>query len=190
MTEKDYCLIGYIGLLLVGRFISQKQRKSEKLAGQARKIIHDPTAIIMIFGVIIAFAVPLIEVNVRKLFEISWLALISGVIIIVAGWLLIYSANQTIAENWSPSIEKTETQQLITQGVYGVIRHPLYLSGLLILAGTNIYFLNQWSWFTVILAFVVVLYRIPIEERHLEERFGNRYLVYQQKTKSLFPYIW
>ena len=152
--------------------------------------MQDPTAIIMAAVVVISFAVPLIEFTMRENFAINWPSIITGVIVIVLGWSVSTIGNQTIAENWSPSIDKTEDQELISKGDYGIIRHPLYLSGLLILIGTNVYFQNMWSWLAVLLAFGVTLYRIPIEEKRLEERFGEAYAAYKQNTKAILPYLY
>jgi protein-S-isoprenylcysteine O-methyltransferase Ste14 len=190
MTEKDYCLIAYIALLLLGRFIAQNQRRAEKPSGQVRKIMQDPTAIIMAVVAVISFAAPLIEFTMREDFAIHWPSIITGINVIVLGWSISTFANRTIAENWSPSIDKTEDQELITKGIYGIIRHPLYLSGLLILIGTNVYFQNMWSWLVVLLAFAVTLYRMPIEDKQLETRFGEAFAAYKQTTKAILPYLW
>lgn len=189
MTEKDYYIIGYCVLILIGRSFAQKQRRSEKTTTQVRQIIKDPTAILMVIGAITAFTSPLIEASIRRNFDFNWFLLVLGVMIMVLGWSVIYYANKTITENWSPSIEKTEDQKLITEGIYSVVRHPLYLSGMLILMGTNIYFQNSWSWLAIILAFVMTLYRIPREERQLEARFGQVYVAYKQNTKAIIPWI-
>jgi protein-S-isoprenylcysteine O-methyltransferase Ste14 len=176
-------------MILIGRMITQKQRRSEKASTQAKQIFEDPTAIIMVIGAIIAFICPLIEASIREKFEFEWLPFLLGVVIIALGWMIIYLANKMIAENWSPSIEKTEDQKLITDGIYSRVQHPLYFSGVLILIGTNIYFQNKWSWIAALIAFVITLYRIPKEERQLEARFGQEYVDYKQTTKAIIPWV-
>jgi hypothetical protein len=52
--------------------------------------------------------------------------------------------------------------------------------GLFILIGTNIYFVSSWAWISLLLALVVILIRVPIEERYLVERFGQEYIAYQK----------
>jgi protein-S-isoprenylcysteine O-methyltransferase Ste14 len=56
------------------------------------------------------------------------------------------------------------------------------------LVGTNIYFGCIWAWTGVALVLLVTLLRIPIEEKRLEERFGETYLAYKQRTKVISPW--
>lgn len=74
---------------------------------------------------------------------------------------------------------------LITDGVYGVVRHPLYLSGILI-------FLIQptitRNWLIVqILGAGYFIYGAFVEERRLIERFGNEYLSYMEEVPRFIP---
>ena len=105
------------------------------------------------------------------------------------GYWVAYAANRTISKNWSPTVDKTQKQNLVTSGVYSTIRHPLYLSGLLILVGTNIYFGSSWAWVGVLLVLIVILIRLPIEERHLAVRFGQEYITYRERTKAILPWM-
>jgi len=189
MTFIEYYIIAYCALILIGRVITQKQRRSEKVSIQAGQIFKDPTAIIMVIGAIIAFICPLAEASIRENLDFKWFSFVLGVVMIAMGWLIIYYANKTIADNWSPSIDKTEDQKLITEGIYSIVRHPLYFSGIIILIGTNIYFQNKWSWIAALMAFVITLYRIPLEESQLETRFGQEYEAYKQTTKMIIPWI-
>lgn len=188
MSTKTVYILIYIILLIAGRFISQGQRKAERFTLQAQKIAKDPTAIAMAISIGIGFGMPLLEAARRDTLSPTWMLLL-GLILMIIGFSIGYYANRIIAENWSPVINKTEKQKLVTAGVYSVVRHPLYLSGLLLLAGTNLYFGNSWSWLSTMLVLIVTLYRIPVEEKQLETRFGQEYTDYKQKTKALLPWI-
>ncbi|HLO17471.1 MAG TPA: isoprenylcysteine carboxylmethyltransferase family protein [Anaerolineales bacterium] len=187
-TKTSYIFI-YVVLLMVGRFLSQRQRKSESPLSQTQKIVKDPTAIAMALSIFIGFGMPLLEAVLREISIQTWM-IVTGIALMVIGFSLGYYANRTIAENWSPVIDKTKEQKLTTSGVYSVVRHPLYLSGLLLLMGTNLFFGNAWSWLSTILVLVVTLYRIPVEERQLESRFGQEYADYKRQTKALIPWVW
>lgn len=186
-TKTSYIFI-YVALLIVGRFISQSQRKSEKPLSQTRKIVKDPTAVVMALSVFLGFGLPVLEATLQERAIQTWMT-VSGIALLVFGFFLGYHANRNIAENWSPVIDKTKEQRLAKSGVYSVVRHPLYLSGLLLLTGTNLYFGNSWSWLSTLLVLVITLYRIPIEERQLASRFGQEYADYKRQTKALIPWI-
>jgi protein-S-isoprenylcysteine O-methyltransferase Ste14 len=189
MTAQTYRLIAYVIVMLTCRFISQSQRKTKpSLLSQSRVITKDWTAMLTALSAAVAIALSIIETTLRETTVVNNYPILAGLAFILTGWGVAYAANSAIGESWSPAIDKTKEQKLVTSGVYAFIRHPLYLSGLLILAGTNIYFRCSWAWFGALLALVVTLIRVPIEERRLVERFGQQYIDYQKRTKTILPW--
>jgi len=190
VTTQMYALVAYVIVMLVGRFISQRQRKTKRsLLSQSQTITKDWTALLIALSAAVAIALPILEATLRETTILNMYTTLTGLAIILLGWGVAYIANHAIRESWSSTIDKTEEQNLITAGVYSLIRHPLYLSGLLILAGTNIYFGSSWAWFGVLLALIVILIRVPIEERQLVGRFCQEYMAYQKRTKAILPWI-
>ena len=190
MPVFEFYLITYAVIILIGRFVSQIQRKKTDLPGQIKEILRDPTAIMMVITSLIGFTWPVVEVILRQSIQFNLLSLCNGLLFIGLGWTLSYFANQDITENWAPGISKDDDQILITSGVYQVVRHPLYLAGLLIFIGTQIYLQNRWSWILIIWMVPTILIRINLEEKELIKKFGRNYQVYQKKTKALIPWIW
>ncbi len=81
--------------------------------------------------------------------------------------------------------------QLVTTGIYTLVRHPIYLSYILLFAGFCT--MLQSSFSLVLLAGVCIVWfgnRIALEEEMLEKEFGDEYKTYQQQTKRLFPFIY
>lgn len=83
-----------------------------------------------------------------------------------------------------------EPAQLITNGLNGLVRHPLYLGALMLLIGI-------FCWMPILANAIflssVVLYLplgIYFEEKKLVKRFGDDYVAYQKKVKRLLPWIW
>ncbi len=190
MTSQMYALAAYVFVMLVGRFISQKQRKAKhSLLSQSRDMLKDWTALLAAFSTALAIALPVLEAALQETSVPNAYTILAGTAIILVGYGVAYIANHAISENWSPTIDKTQEQNLVTSGVYSIVRHPLYLSGLLILVGTNVYFASSWAWVSVLLASVVLLIRVPIEERYLVERFGQTYTAYQKRSKALLPWV-
>ncbi len=182
-------LIIYIILILIIRFYSMSQRKSrQSTSRQLKDILNEPTAIIMVINAVVAFSTPVLEAALKNFTVILILQIVGGLIILSSGSIA-YFANREIAENWSPVITKSEEQNVVTSGIYKHIRHPLYLAGLMIVTGTNLYFSNTWSWITGALALAAVLYRIPFEEKKLVEKFGKEYSDYIKDSWALVPHI-
>lgn len=80
--------------------------------------------------------------------------------------------------------------RLLTSGVYGVVRHPMYC-GLILFVGTGIaIWCRSWALLTVPLAACVgftFLHRV--EDRYLEKTFGQEYLQYRSKVNALVPFL-
>ncbi|MFN6519469.1 MAG: methyltransferase family protein [Nostoc sp. CreGUA01] len=81
--------------------------------------------------------------------------------------------------------------QLVTDGIYSLIRHPIYTSYILLFLGFCIMLQSLWG-LGLLLTVCVVWFgnRIAIEEQMLEQRFGEEYQSYCQQTKRLFPYVY
>ncbi|MCP4882862.1 MAG: isoprenylcysteine carboxylmethyltransferase family protein [Flavobacteriales bacterium] len=77
----------------------------------------------------------------------------------------------------------------ISQGLYRVIRNPMY-SGLILFFAfgiLNSFQLVNFSVFPVLI--IILLFKIRLEERFLEIYFGETYLNYKTRTYRLIPYM-
>ncbi len=63
-------------------------------------------------------------------------------------------------------------------------------TGLILFFGVSVYkALNLWNLLIFMLLVLVLLLKIQMEEKYLEERFGDQYLAYKKRTKRLIPYL-
>jgi len=113
---------------------------------------------------------------------ISWILLTLSAYIVIDGYLL-------LKRKGKPDSNFENTSQLVTSGVYGYIRHPLYLS--VFLLGTGV-MLKDMGKFQLILGFInliAVWVTASIEENEMISKFGNEYREYMKKTKMFIPYV-
>ena len=76
---------------------------------------------------------------------------------------------------------------LISEGIYGRIRHPRYVSFFLGITAAAL-FVNYLATYLLLLAFVgIVALIVHFEERELLDRFGDAYALYQQKVPRFWP---
>ena len=87
-------------------------------------------------------------------------------------------------------LQIVEGQQLVKDGLYKHIRHPLYLGEILRNFGIVSIFSSGYGVLLVIVGTVFLLLRIKLEEEMLIEAFGPDYEDYKRKTKRLVPYIY
>ncbi len=89
----------------------------------------------------------------------------------------------------SGRLQVVEDHQLVTDGVYRLIRHPLYLGEMARNLGFALILTSRVGFIVMLVGIVFLLLRIRIEEAMLIEEFGQEYIKYRERTKRLLPYI-
>ncbi len=116
---------------------------------------------------------------------------VAGVMCLVIGLWLFYRSHADLGTNWSITLEVREQHRLITQGVYRLIRHPMYSALLLYAVGQALVIPNWVAGPSDLIAFaVLVALRLPAEERMMVQQFGDEYAGYATRTKRLVPRVW
>ncbi len=113
-----------------------------------------------------------------------------GVLLIAGAIFVFWRAHADLGLNWSPTLEIREKHELITRGIYGVIRHPMYASQWLLAIATPLLLQNWIAGFLNLLVFIPFYFlRVKAEEQLMMERFGDQYRAYMQKVGAVFPKI-
>jgi protein-S-isoprenylcysteine O-methyltransferase Ste14 len=84
-----------------------------------------------------------------------------------------------------------EADELATQGVYALCRHPIYGSATFFVIPGILLFFRSWVLLAVPVA-MVILARLLVrrEEAYLQAKFGQAYLAYAGRVNALFPRLW
>ena len=80
--------------------------------------------------------------------------------------------------------------QLVTDGIYRVIRHPSYLGLLINALGWALAFRSLAGVVLTALMLVPLIARIRSEESLLRVRFGREYEAYRARTSRLIPWVY
>ena len=81
-------------------------------------------------------------------------------------------------------------QRLVSTGLYGLVRHPMYTCNVFLLVGTPLALGSYWGLIFVVPSFLAFAFRIRDEERLLQEELDG-YSEYMQKVRyRVAPYIW
>lgn len=117
--------------------------------------------------------------------------LIAGTVLLAAGLWLFHRSHADLGTNWSITLQVRERHRLVTQGVYRLVRHPMY-SALFLYSIGQLLALPNWVAGPSYLATFGVLFalRVLAEERMMLEEFGDEYAAYMAKTKRLVPGLW
>ena len=113
-----------------------------------------------------------------------------GKLLLVGGIILLVSRIQ-IGRYGTGKIVIEKEHQLITRGIYGYIRHPIYLGGLIGWTGLSLAFKGVIiPVIVLIIYFTVFKSRMDLEERMLLEEFGEEYKSYCKTAKRAIPGLW
>jgi len=82
-----------------------------------------------------------------------------------------------------------ESCELVTTGVYAFVRHPMYLSVILLMFGVSIIFFTPYEFVLFGVLFIVLNIKLLYEE-HLWKCHSAAYAEYKRKTKRLIPFIY
>lgn len=111
-----------------------------------------------------------------------------GVLLTIAALYVFWRAHADLGVNWSPSLEIREKHELITRGIYGVIRHPMYASQWLLSIATPLLLHNWIAGFLNLLVFIpFYLLRVKAEEQMMLDSFDVQYQEYMKHTGRVLP---
>ena len=132
------------------------------------------------------FASPLIDGQFAFNIALS----VFAVILAAASVWLAMSAIKELGKQWSLAARLVEDHKLVTTGVYGFVRHPIYTAMLGMLVATGIV-LSHWI---ALIAAVIVFYigtkiRTNLEEGLLRDAFGEEFEVWKAKVPGLIPFV-
>lgn len=112
-----------------------------------------------------------------------------GLSISLTGAIIACTSRYPLGKNWSLSVQEKEDHRLVQNGIYKLVRHPIY-TGLLFLFLGNVIIVGDYRGIIAILiVFISFWFKLKKEEKLLSETFGLRYIEYKKRTKALIPYL-
>ena len=117
------------------------------------------------------------------------LLMLMGTGMVAAGCAANIYGRFNLGRNWANQIRIYQGHTLVQTGMYGIVRHPLYASIILMFYGACLAYRNLAGIIAVSAVFVPFMaYRARQEEKLLIQKFP-RYEQYRQRTGMFFPKI-
>jgi len=144
----------------------------------------------------IGFIAAVIDFIFLQNLKFQYFGLIGLALAIIGGYLRIKARLQLRKKAGFDNLYSTsrlqiaEGQQLVKDGLYKHVRHPLYLGEILRNFGAVSIFSSGYGILLVMIGAFFLLLRIKLEEEMLVEAFGSDYEDYKRKTKRLIPHIY
>jgi len=112
-----------------------------------------------------------------------------GAAICVFGLFVTLWARRTLAGNWSSDVTFKRDHELVKNGPYQFVRHPIYTGILLMCLGTAIDIGRLRGGLALLLMTAAFWIKLKQEERLMLRHFPNEYPAYQKQVKALVPFL-
>jgi protein-S-isoprenylcysteine O-methyltransferase Ste14 len=151
-------------------------------------VVNPVAGVLLITGKIEVIGVTRIAIGMLRLLPVLE---ILGATAYVLGFFTMAWALLTLGRSYQLGGSTPRTQDdMIADGPYKVVRHPMYAAALSISLGLAC-LTQSWVFLAVFFIYLVlVLPLIALEERDLRKAYGERYAAYQQKVKRLVPLVY
>ena len=180
----------FVPMIVAGFVMMKKSPELLQKRLNAKEEQSEQKTVIVLSGLMFLAAFIVAGLNYR----FGWIALPNWIVYVAtAVFLLGYVLYaEVLRENayLSRTVEVQEDQKVVDTGLYGIVRHPMYLS-------TFLLFLSMPLVLGSVISFVIMLVYIPIiakrirnEEKVLEEGLEG-YSDYKKRVKNkVVPFIW
>ena len=180
----------FVPMIVAGFVMMKKNPELLRKRLNVKEEQPEQKTVIVLSGVMFLAAFIVAGLN----FRFGWIVLQNWIVyaataVFLLGYIL-YA--EVLRENayLSRTVEVQENQKVIDTGLYGIVRHPMYMS-------TFLLFLSMPLVLGSVISFVIMLVYIPIiakrisnEEQVLEEGLAG-YSDYKKKVKyKVIPHIW
>ena len=185
----------FMGLLFIPMFIAGiimmiKSPNLLKSRLNAKEKEKEQKKIVAISGLMFLIGFILAGLNYR----FNWIELpnvvviISSIVFLIS--YLIYA--EVLRENafLSRTIEVSDNQKVIDTGLYGIVRHPMYLATIFLFLSMPLILGSLISFIVFLIYPFIIIRRLNNEERILEKELKG-YKEYKKKVRyKLIPFIW
>jgi len=107
---------------------------------------------------------------------------------LIFSWVQIW-AFKTLGENYSQDILIKKDHRLVTNGPFRIIRHPQYMSQILLDIGGAAATLSYIVAPIAVIQIPFILLRASLEDNLLAKHFGNEFSSYKKKSGFVLPFI-
>ncbi len=180
----------FIPMFIVGIVLMFKDPELLRSRLNAKEKVGTQKKVVGLSGLMFLAAFILAGLNHR----FGWNSLPEGVIYgAIAVFLAAYLVyGEVLRENsyLSRTIEVREGQTVVDTGLYGIVRHPMYMATLFLFLSIPFILNSLYSFFVMLLYIPVIIKRLLNEEEFLKKELPG-YEEYMQKVKyRILPFIY
>lgn len=184
----QYIVFYLITALWIGEFIVFPSKHESDDYSEKKSFLRILTSIIASIVITLAFSyVGLFSVGGVAGIVMNYI----GLLIYAAGIIFRYLGAMYLRKYFTRDVEVESDHELVSNGPYKILRHPLYLGLFLLSIGVPLFFRNMGGFlFTFVAVGILLNKRMIQEELMMESTIGNSYKVWKSGRYRFIPYIY
>lgn len=184
-----------VGLNVIATFAANFSTANKNLKSTLTEVREKPKTFLQKFPLIISsFTLLALMLGVFQIGALEYSAelktprLVGLVVYLIFSWLQILSFKK-LGDNYSQEIVIKKNHQLVTSGIYSAIRHPQYLSQILLDIGGGLAVMSYIVLPLTVIEIPILIMRAVLEDKLHGKYFGEKFTAYKKKSGFLFPFI-
>ncbi len=176
------CLFALFTSILIN-FVEAKNKNVKR---QKKSIVETGTMTLffLAFYSLIRFKIGEIALT-NQTFQVVLIVL--GLAMIIFGTFFNILGRFNLGKNWANQVKIYNNQNLITTGTYGIVRHPLYSSLMLMFYGACLIYPNYLAFLANTFIFIPFMYYRAKQEEKLLSKTFKEYEIYKKKVGMFLP---
>jgi protein-S-isoprenylcysteine O-methyltransferase Ste14 len=137
----------------------------------------------LLLGFVADHLLPLLS-PIARIGLVHWISAITAGSLIVLGSALAAAGIRNLSRAGTPVPTNEPTRALVTTGIHGRTRNPIYLGFFLVYVGIGIVVRSPWILILTLPLAIAIRYGVVArEEAYLERRFGDAYRDYKARVR-------
>jgi protein-S-isoprenylcysteine O-methyltransferase Ste14 len=180
----NYLWLGVGAVWLFGAIVAKRTEQTQSLGSRLRQVSLEFIAFFLLFSSVGPRWLPW-----RFVAPESSVAQRIGLALTALGIAFAVWARLWLGRNWSGRVTIKEQHELIQDGPYTIVRHPIYSGLLLAMLGTAIVRGEVCGLIALPFAILGWTFKLRTEESFMTQQFGAAYLDYKRRVKALVPFV-
>ena len=122
------------------------------------------------------------DLNPIEMLQIHVLRLM-GYVLLHLSLIWIFIAQRNLADEWRIGIDYENKVNLVTRGLFGISRNPIFLGVILIFLGLFFIIPNLLTAIILVSGYIVIQIQVRLEEQFLSEELGPAYKEYMKNVR-------
>lgn len=174
-------------VLFTSILINFAESFNKKIKKEKKSIVETGTMTLffVVFYILIRFKIGELIVNA----ELRKYSVILGLIFVVVGVVINISGRFNLGKNWANQVKIYDNQTFVKSGMFGIVRHPLYSSLMLMFYGACFVYPNYLAFLANTFIFIPFMYYRAKQEEELLLKTFKEYKQYRKEVGMFFPKI-